>query len=62
MEDKDKNELIEKLLESLKDCDHDDLLKYAKKHWQEEYKKYSDKDLLVEYQSIFGEEFSKTDS
>lgn len=57
MDSKDKKELIEKLLESLKDCDQDDLLNYAKKHWQSEYKKYSDKDLLSEYRSIYGEEF-----
>lgn len=59
MERKDKNELIEKLLESLKDCDPDDLLNYAKKYWQTEYKKYSDKDLLIEYRGIYGNEFGE---
>lgn len=57
MDSKDKEDLIEKLVDSLKDCDQDDLLNYAKKHWQSEYKKYSDKDLLSEYRGIYGEDF-----
>lgn len=53
-----RNEVLDKLVESVDQLDQDELLEAAKAHWREKYNKMSDSDLETEYSSIFDDDIT----